>query len=163
MAKKMTVHTNQMYYLEQGGSAEFYTKPYNSPGNKECTLVIHEGKPEKVYTHSEVVALLGEIKRADLFVDTIEDAAGRLGIVLDPMNLPPDILFYAFRYALGRMTYVVHDVASEIIRNASAIPSKDRLTMIKEITVALDKDQAGMDMDRKEWEAVRNTLQQVEP
>lgn len=75
------------------------------------------------------------------------------------MNLSSDILFYAFRYTLGRMTDAVHTVAQEIISNASDIPAKDRDTMIKEITEALDKDQAGMDMDRKQWEAVRRELQ----
>lgn len=78
------------------------------------------------------------------------------------MNLPPDILFYAFRYALGRMTYAVHDVAAEIIRHADSIPPKDRLTMIKEITEAIDKGHAGMDMDRRQWQAVRDALQKVE-
>jgi hypothetical protein len=79
------------------------------------------------------------------------------------MNLPSDILFYAFRYALGRMTYAVHDVAAEIIRHASSMPPKDRITMIKEITAAIDKGEAGMDMDRRQWEAVREALRGVKP
>ena len=79
------------------------------------------------------------------------------------MNLSSDILFYAFRYALGRMTYAVHDVATEILRNSKSIPNKDRHNMIKEITEALEKDQAGMEMDRKQWEAVRYELQRIEP
>jgi len=76
------------------------------------------------------------------------------------MNLSGDILFYAFRYALGRMTYAVHDVASEIIRHAKDIPEGERNNMIREIKEALEKDQAGMDMDRKQWEKVLHELQQ---
>jgi hypothetical protein len=48
-----------------------------------CTLVVHEGSHERVFTESEVNALLGEIKRADLFVDSLEDAAKRIGLSLN--------------------------------------------------------------------------------
>lgn len=77
------------------------------------------------------------------------------------MNLSSDILFYAFRYALGRMTYAVSDVANEIIRNAKEIPRADRCNMINEITEALDSDGAGMELDRQNWEKVRKVLQHL--
>lgn len=76
------------------------------------------------------------------------------------MNLSEDILFYAFRYTLGRMTYAVSTVADEIIRHAHEINGKTRLTMIKEITAAIEKGQAGMDMDVKTWESVVAKLQE---
>lgn len=44
----------------------------------------------------------------------------------EAMNLSEDILFYAFRYALGRMTYAVSTVADEIILHAHEIDRKTR-------------------------------------
>ena len=78
------------------------------------------------------------------------------------MNLSEDVLFYAFRYTLGRMTYAVHTVASEIITHAHELHPKTRDTMTKEIRKALAEDGAGMDMDRKQWEAVLAKLNEIE-
>ena len=72
-----------------------------------------------------------------------------------------DILFYAFRYALGRMTYAVHEVASEIIRNEASISPEMRALMIQEIAEAIEKGNAGMDMDAREWQRVADTLKQA--
>lgn len=65
--------------------------------------------------------------------------------------VPEDILFYAFRYALGRMTYAVADVASEIRAHNPTLSNKTRALIIKEIKEAEAADGLGMDMDRKEW------------
>lgn len=78
----------------------------------------------------------------------------------EAMNLSEDILFYAFRYALGRMTYAVSTVADEIILHAHEIDRKTRLTMIKEITAAIEKGQAGMDTDVETWKSVVAELQE---
>jgi hypothetical protein len=51
------------------------------------------------------------------------------------MNLHSDILFYAFRYALGRTTYAVHDVAAEIIQHAKDIPESAMNNMIQELSL----------------------------
>ena len=56
--------------------------------NKPCTVVIHEGKPERVFTESEVKAMLSELKQSpDLHTETtwtIKSVAERHDIVLDP-------------------------------------------------------------------------------
>lgn len=65
--------------------------------------------------------------------------------------VPEDILFYAFRYALGRMTYAVADVASEIRAHNPTLTNKTRALIIKEIKEADKANALGMDMDRKEW------------
>jgi hypothetical protein len=49
------------------------------------------------------------------------------------IKVEPDILFYAFRYALGRRTYAVNDVVSEIISTVKHIPDKDLICMSNEI------------------------------
>lgn len=78
------------------------------------------------------------------------------------MSYNEDILFYAFRYTLGRMTYAVSTVAQEIILHAPEIHRKTRDTMTKEIRKALAEDTAGMEMDRKQWEAVLAKLNELE-
>lgn len=68
--------------------------------NKPCTVVIHEGKPERVFTESEVKAMASEIVEAAMaecntVYHTDEDAEAEMsamirrilerhGVVLDP-------------------------------------------------------------------------------
>ncbi len=50
------------------------------------------------------------------------------------MPLNHDILFYAFRYALGRRTYAVNDVVNAIKEHAKEIQPSTRELMVKEIS-----------------------------
>lgn len=77
------------------------------------------------------------------------------------MKVDEDILFYAFRYALGRMTYAVTDVADVIIANADKLSRKTRDLIDKEIYDAICRKQAGMDIDIKKWNEVRVKIQTV--
>lgn len=61
----------------------------------------------------------------------------------------------AFRYALGRQTYVVDSVASEIERQIEDISTKTLLRMRNEITEAIKAKNAGMQMDVERWEKCR--------
>lgn len=78
-------------------------------------------------------------------------------------QVPEDILFYAFRYALGRMTYAVAGVASEIRAHNPTLTKKTRALIIKEIKEAYKADGLGMDMDRKEWLKTLNILEGGKP
>ena len=75
-----------------------------------------------------------------------------------------DIIFYAFRYSLGRMTYAVSTVSDCIIDNWSRISEKTKGLIVDEINTAIKKGEAGMEMDVQSWrrilllnEAVRET------
>ncbi len=70
------------------------------------------------------------------------------------MKYSEDILFWAFRYALGRMTYCVADVAEALIINAPYIQRRNRDQIIREINEAIMRKQAGMDMDVQRWREV---------
>lgn len=75
------------------------------------------------------------------------------------MTLDEDItIVCAFRYALGRQTYVVSSVANEIKRLAQKISIKSRHLIIREIKEAIDGNKAGMQMDADEWIACRQYL-----
>lgn len=62
----------------------------------------------------------------------------------------------AFRYALGRMTYVTSSVTSELIRLESQLPQKFKSRIAKEIQEYQDEHgSAGMEMDNNEWNKVK--------
>jgi hypothetical protein len=73
-----------------------------------------------------------------------------------------DILFYAFRYALGRMTYAVGQVSDEIIRVAANLSPGVRNVMIREIDEADKSERLGMQMDAARWYRVRAALVELE-
>lgn len=67
------------------------------------------------------------------------------------MKLNADILFCAFRYALGRKTYAVNDVSDCIIQNWDELPGIIQNAIKKEIRTAIIEDKAGMKQDIKAW------------
>lgn len=64
------------------------------------------------------------------------------------------LLVYSFRYALGRMTYAVSDVALAIIQNKHVLHPYTKALIRKEIAVAIEIGEAGMEMDVEEWSNV---------
>jgi hypothetical protein len=62
------------------------------------------------------------------------------------------ILLAAFRYALGRKTYMVSAVVDYLWVQWYDISGKLRTQIQKEIRQAIDSGNAGMDMDVKQWE-----------
>ena len=74
--------------------------------------------------------------------------------------VPEDILFYAFRYALGRRTYAVAEVASELRAHTPTLSNKTKALIIKEI----NEFPGEMDpIDQKEWDRVVSTFQGKKP
>ena len=62
-----------------------------------------------------------------------------------------EILFYAFRYALGRSTYAVHTMVECIENNWESLTIHDKNKIKKEIRdMFLDRTTL-MDMDKREW------------
>ncbi|HHA18134.1 MAG TPA: hypothetical protein ENK70_00300 [Methylophaga sp.] len=64
------------------------------------------------------------------------------------------ILFCAFRYALGRQTYVVSDAVTAITECWDTIPPSEQLSYHREINEAIHTKRAGMDMDILEWKRI---------
>ena len=73
-----------------------------------------------------------------------------------------EIYFCAFRYCLGRMTYVVSDYCEEATRKIRRITNHFLLLLEKELSEAIQKDDEqrakgepyktlGMDCDRVDW------------
>ena len=57
----------------------------------------------------------------------------------------------AFRYALGRKTYVVLEVTDVLIDQWDKLKPTFRKKIKQEIVTAIEDDDAGMDMDIEEW------------
>ncbi len=70
------------------------------------------------------------------------------------MSFNEEILFYAFRYALGRMTYAVSTVSGELINNWHRISDHTKELIIDEINKAIKSDNAGAKCDVVRWKSV---------
>jgi hypothetical protein len=66
------------------------------------------------------------------------------------------VLSCAFRYALGRATYVVGSVCEELIRLLDVLPENFKYRTAKEIQEYQDKHgKAGWDFDNDEWNYIK--------
>lgn len=70
------------------------------------------------------------------------------------MELSEDILFMAFRYAIGRSTYVTKEVSDAIVEKWVDISNGTKELILKEIKEAIEEKRAGMWMDVVEWERI---------
>ena len=64
------------------------------------------------------------------------------------------IIFWAFRYALGRMTYAVDEVVEYLIFNWDKMSVETKEQIQKEIREAIKKKNIGMDCDKLNWERI---------
>lgn len=62
-----------------------------------------------------------------------------------------DILFFAFRYALGRRTAAVPMVADYMKNHWDDIDERTQRKIQEEIACAIDRDEAGDDCDQSAW------------
>ena len=75
------------------------------------------------------------------------------------MGTHDDIMFWAFRYALGRHTYAVYGVAQYLIAHKDKITPSTRSLICKEIKEYHDKyGRDGWQCDQDEWERVLDAL-----
>ncbi len=70
------------------------------------------------------------------------------------LEVDEDILFCAFRYALGRKTYIVSVLTDEIHKQWHLLSDKTKSMIQKEIKVAIETDNAGWDCDKELWETI---------
>ena len=65
-----------------------------------------------------------------------------------------DITFYAFRYALGRMTYAVGEVVDYLIENWNKLQIQTKEKICIEIDKAIIEKRAGMECDVEQWQRI---------
>ncbi len=60
-------------------------------------------------------------------------------------------MFCAFRYCLGRSTYIVHDMVKHLKEHWYEIDHAYKNMIIKDINRAIDQNRFGFEMDKDEW------------
>lgn len=65
-----------------------------------------------------------------------------------------EILFYAFRYALGRRTHAVDTVAKSLIKHGHIFQKSTRELVVAEIRDAEERKTIGDKCDRESWNKV---------
>lgn len=70
-------------------------------------------------------------------------------------------IFAAFRYALGRQTYIVDSVCNELERLAADIPNDTKILIVREIGEAIGSKRAGAKMDVERWKKCRTALRKT--
>lgn len=60
-------------------------------------------------------------------------------------------MFCAFRYALGRQTYIVEEVSSYLREHMDELSAPTRKLIRKEIDEALHSNGLGMQCDARDW------------
>lgn len=69
-----------------------------------------------------------------------------------------DLAVCAFRYAMGRKTYITSYIADILIKHKNDISPQYRNVITREIELAFEANNYGMEMDKIEWERVLNEL-----
>lgn len=74
------------------------------------------------------------------------------------IKLPAVFLMYSFRYALGRRSYAVADVADQLIAYRAILPADWRQQIVQDIHNAIENGNAGMNFDAERWREVARVM-----
>lgn len=77
------------------------------------------------------------------------------------VNVPADLMVYAFRFALGRRTGAPADVARALVAHGEVLPAWQRDQIDREIRIAVEQNRAGAPCDVDEWMKVRRAFRDL--
>lgn len=69
-------------------------------------------------------------------------------------NVPASIVFWAFRYVLGRSSYAVGDVTDFLVARWPELPANDRSNIVRDIKEHTAKYGWGHKCDEESWRQV---------
>lgn len=95
---------------------------------------------------------LKEIK--ELYENQYQEISSELEISFIENHALQDLLFYSFRYCLGRMTYAVSDCVNLLIKYWWLLSRPTQKLIQREIREAIKRNGAGMDCDIDQWNRV---------
>ena len=75
------------------------------------------------------------------------------------IEVEPNILTFAFRYALGRMSMAPSIVGDNIKANINIIPTLDLYGMVHEIQMEYEVDGLGEDCDVRTWMELQRDIE----
>jgi hypothetical protein len=64
----------------------------------------------------------------------------------------------AFRYALGRRTYVTHTISELLIKHKDELSEQSKIIILHDIARAINANDYGMDIDKACWIKLREAL-----
>lgn len=80
----------------------------------------------------------------------------------DSITIQPDefgdLILCAFRYALGRKTYITSTISELIIKYKDNIDENDKEVITRDIRRSFETNNYGMEMDKEIWEKVLSEL-----
>ena len=74
-----------------------------------------------------------------------------------------NLAFCAFRYALGRQTYIVGIVAETLGEYLEWLSESSRVLMAREIREAIEKGHAGREGDTRSWHNLLKDIEAITP
>lgn len=79
------------------------------------------------------------------------------GIVMTNHDMN-ELMVCAFRYSLGRMTYITGSIAHILITNKHELTESSKDVICREIIFAIENHKYGMEMDKEAWLKVLEEL-----
>lgn len=73
-----------------------------------------------------------------------------------------DLMVYAFRYALGRKTYVTIAMSDILMKYKDKLSQDSKDLICRDIQYAIDVNNYGMPMDKDIWEIVKSELKNID-
>lgn len=73
-----------------------------------------------------------------------------------------DLMVCAFRYALGRRTYIAHTISELLVKYKDKLTDSSRMNIIRDIDRALVSGDFGMTIDKEAWIKLKEELKNDE-
>jgi hypothetical protein len=70
-----------------------------------------------------------------------------------------DLMVCAFRYALGRSSYIAYTISDLLVRHKDKLFAQSKESILRDIKRAFDTNNYGMEMDRAVWEKLKEELE----
>jgi len=70
-----------------------------------------------------------------------------------------DLMVCAFRYALGRRSYITYTISDLLVRHKDKLFVQSKESILKDIQRAFDTNNYGMEMDKEVWQKLKEELQ----
>ncbi|MEK0411951.1 MAG: hypothetical protein RJA03_464 [Pseudomonadota bacterium] len=69
-----------------------------------------------------------------------------------------DLMVCAFRYALGRRSYITYTISDLLIKHKDKLFAQSKESILKDIKKAFDTNDYGMEMDKEVWIKLQQEL-----
>jgi hypothetical protein len=70
-----------------------------------------------------------------------------------------DLLVCAFRYALGRRSYITYTISDLLVRHKDKLFAQSKKSILRDIKRAFDTNNYGMEMDKEVWQKLKEELE----